>query len=99
MGLAGNIGQVNYATTQAGIIGFTRSLALEVARYSITVKAVCSGFIRDDMLLEEPEDVLQRIPLARFGTAEEVANCVRNIVAEGGYMTGQVLSVNGGLYI
>ena len=51
------------------------------------------------MLLEEPEDVLQRIPLVRFGTAEEVANCVRNIVAEGGYMTGQVLSVNGGLYI
>lgn len=103
VGLAGNIGQTNYATTKAGIIGFTKSLALEVARHGITVNAVCPGFIETDMLLEVPEDVrqriLERIPLACFGTAEEIATCVRYIVTEGVYMTGQVMSINGGVYI
>jgi len=101
--LAGNVGQANYAATKAGIIGFTKSVALEVARYGITVNAVCPGFTETDMLWEVPENIRQRIlekiPMARFGTAEEIAACVRYIVSEGDYMTAQAISINGGVYI
>jgi acetoacetyl-CoA reductase len=101
--LAGNIGQANYAATKAGIIGFTKSVALEVARHGITVNAVCPGFTETDMLWEVPENIRQRIlekiPMARFGKAEEIASCVRYIVAEGDYMTAQAISINGGVYI
>ncbi len=101
--LAGNIGQANYAATKAGIIGFTKSIALEVARHGITVNAVCPGFTETDMLWQVPENVRQRIlekiPMARFGTAEEIAACVRYIVSEGDYMTAQAISINGGVYI
>jgi acetoacetyl-CoA reductase len=101
--LAGNIGQANYAATKAGIIGFTKSVALEVARHGITVNAVCPGFTETDMLFEVPENIrqriLERIPMARFGTAEEIASCVRYIVAEADYMTAQAISINGGVYI
>ncbi|HJT57370.1 MAG TPA: 3-oxoacyl-[acyl-carrier-protein] reductase [Ktedonobacteraceae bacterium] len=101
--LAGNIGQANYAATKAGIIGFTKSVALEVARHGITVNAVCPGFTETDMLWEVPENIRQRIlekiPMARFGTAEEIASCVRYIVTEGDYMTAQAISINGGVYI
>ncbi len=101
--LAGNIGQSNYAATKAGIIGFTKSVALEVARYGITVNAVCPGFTETDMLWEVPENVRQRIldkiPMARFGTSEEIAACVRYIASEGDYMTAQAISINGGVYI
>jgi acetoacetyl-CoA reductase len=103
VGLGGNIGQANYATTKAGIIGFTKSIALEVARYGITVNAVCPGFTETDMLRSVPEEVLQRflerIPLGRFAQATEVAACVRYIVTEGDYMTAQAISINGGVYI
>lgn len=101
--LAGNIGQANYAAAKAGIIGFTKSVALEVARQGITVNAVCPGFTETDMLWEVPENIRQRIlekiPMARFGTAEEIAACVRYIVTEGDYITAQAISINGGIYI
>jgi len=101
--LAGNVGQSNYAATKAGIIGFTKSVALEVARHGITVNAVCPGFTETDMLWEVPENVrqriLDRIPMARFGTSEEIAACVRYIATEGDYMTAQAISINGGVYI
>jgi acetoacetyl-CoA reductase len=103
VGLAGNIGQSNYATTKAGVIGFTKAVALEVAHNGITVNAVCPGFIETDMLSTIPEEIRQRliekIPLGRFGKPEEVAACVRYIVTDGGYMTGQAISINGGVYI
>ena len=101
--LAGNIGQANYAATKAGIIGFTKSVALEVARHGITVNAVLPGFTETDMLWTVPENIRQRIldkiPMARFGTSEEIAACVRYIVTEGDYMTAQAISINGGVYI
>lgn len=101
--LAGNIGQANYAATKAGMIGFTKSVALEVARHGITVNAVCPGFTETDMLWEVPENIreriLDRIPMHRFGTSEEIAACVRYIVTEGDYMTAQAISINGGVYI
>ena len=99
----GNVGQSNYAATKAGIIGFTKSVALEVSRYGITVNAVCPGFTETDMLMAVPENIRQRIldkiPMGRFGKAEEIAACVRYIVAEGDYMTAQAISINGGVYI
>jgi acetoacetyl-CoA reductase len=101
--LAGNIGQANYAATKAGIIGFTKSVALEVARHGITINAVCPGFTETDMLWGVPENIRQRIlekiPMGRFGTGEEIASCVRFIVTDGDYMTGQAISINGGVYI
>jgi acetoacetyl-CoA reductase len=101
--MAGNVGQANYAATKAGIIGFTKSVALEVSRHGITVNAVCPGFTETDMLWEVPENIRQRIldkiPQGRFGTAEEIAACVRFIVSEGDYMTAQAISINGGVYI
>jgi acetoacetyl-CoA reductase len=101
--LAGNVGQANYAATKAGIIGFTKSVALEVARHGITINAVCPGFTETDMLWGVPENIRQRIlekiPMGRFGTGEEIASCVRFIVTDGDYMTGQAISINGGVYI
>ena len=101
--LAGNIGQANYAATKAGMIGFTKSVALEVSRYGITVNVVAPGFTETDMLWEVPENVrqriLERIPMGRFGTSQEIAKCVRYIVSEADYMTAQVISINGGVYI
>ncbi len=101
--LGGNVGQSNYAATKAGIIGFSKSVALEVARHGITVNVVCPGFTETDMLMEVPEKIRQRIlekiPMARFGKSEEVAACVRYLVVEGDYMTAQVISINGGVYI
>src|SRR5579872_1859019 len=99
----GNVGQSNYAATKAGIIGFTKSVALEVSRYGITVNAVCPGFTETDMLMAVPENIRQRIldkiPMGRFGKPEEIAACVRYIVSEGDYMTAQAISINGGVYI
>ncbi len=99
----GNIGQSNYAATKSGIIGFTKSVALEVSRHGITVNAVCPGFTETDMLWDVPdnirEKILAKIPMGRFGAAEEIAACVRYIVTEGDYMTAQAISINGGVYI
>ncbi|WP_051261620.1 3-oxoacyl-ACP reductase FabG [Desulfovibrio inopinatus] len=99
-GQTGVAGQVNYSAAKAGIIGATRSLAVEVARRNITVNAVAPGFIDTEMLSELPSDEIQKtIPMRRIGSPEDVAHAVSFLVSEkASYITGQVLAVNGGLY-
>jgi acetoacetyl-CoA reductase len=103
VGEMGNFGQANYAATKAGIIGFTKTLALELARYKITANVVAPGFILTEMVQGMPdqakEQTLARIPLGRFGDPEEVARLVRFLAAEGTYITGQVFNINGGMYM
>ncbi|MDQ3658192.1 MAG: 3-oxoacyl-ACP reductase FabG [Actinomycetota bacterium] len=103
VGEAGNIGQANYAAAKAGLLGFTRTAAQELARYGITVNAICPGFIETDMVANIPEEakekLLKTIPLGRFGKPEEVAGAVRFVVEGGDYITGQSLDINGGVYI
>ncbi len=100
----GNAGQSNYVASKAGIEGFTRSLAQEVASRGITVNAVAPGFIETDMTAEltqtQIEAMAERIPLARLGTAADVAHAVAFLASDGaGYITGETLQVNGGLYM
>ena len=99
-GQRGNGGQTPYSATKAGIIGFSKSLALELASRQITVNAVSPGLIDTDMTSSLPrEDLTKAIPMRRFGTAEEVAHVIRFLAsAEASYITGQVIAVNGGLY-
>jgi 3-oxoacyl-[acyl-carrier protein] reductase len=104
VGVTGNPGQANYAAAKAGIIGFTKSLAREVASRHITVNAVAPGFIDTDMTRVLPEEqknqLLQQIPLQRLGAAEEIAAAVAFLASPGGaYITGQTLHVNGGMYM
>jgi 3-oxoacyl-[acyl-carrier protein] reductase len=98
-GLVGNRGQVNYSAAKAGIIGATKALALELAKRAITVNCVAPGLIDTDMTQDVPMDeVLKLIPARRVGTADEVAAAVSFLVGEeAGYITRQVISVNGGL--
>ena len=99
-GLKGMAGQTNYAAAKAGVIGATKSLAQEVARYNITVNAIAPGFIKTDMLEGLDEKELSKIiPAKRFGLPEEVAHAVSFFASkEASYVTAQVLSINGGLY-
>jgi NAD(P)-dependent dehydrogenase (short-subunit alcohol dehydrogenase family) len=102
--LTGNIGQANYAASKAGMLGFTKALALETAKYDITVNAICPGFFNAGMLMSIPEDIregiLARIPKRRFGEPEEIARIVSFLASPAsGYLTGQTISVNGGLYM
>ncbi len=99
-GLKGLPGQTNYSAAKAGIIGATKALAQEVGRKGITVNAVAPGFIKTDMTEGLDEKELQNlIPVKRFGTSEEVAHAVGFLAsADAGYITGHVLSINGGLY-
>ena len=104
VGATGNAGQSNYAATKAGIIGFTKSLALEVASRSITVNAVAPGFIQTDMTAELTEEqknrLLQAIPQGRLGQPSDVAKAVGFLVSDAAsYITGQVLHVNGGMHM
>jgi acetoacetyl-CoA reductase len=103
VGEMGNIGQANYAAAKAGIIGFTKAAALELARFNITVNVVCPGFIETDMVTSLSEEVqkslLARIPMGRFGKPEEVARLCRFLVAEGDYITGATFDINGGMYL
>ena len=104
VGQSGNAGQANYAASKAGLVGFTKSLAQEMAARGITVNAVTPGFIETDMtqvLSQEIKDkVLSSIPLKRLGKPEDVAAAVRFLASEeAGYITGHVLDVNGGLYM
>lgn len=103
VGQSGNPGQANYVAAKAGLIGLTKSLALEIASRNITVNAVAPGFIQTAMTegLDEKvkEKILGSVPLKRMGTPEEVAFAVRFLASdEAGYITGHVLNVNGGLY-
>ncbi len=104
VGLTGNFGQANYATTKGGLIAFTMTLAREVARKGITVNAVAPGFITTDMTKDVPAAVIESVkamtPMGRLGKPEEVADAVVFLAGpRGGYITGQVLSVNGGMYM
>ena len=103
VGQMGNLGQSNYAAAKAGIVGFSKSAAQELARYNITVNSLCPGFIETDMVTNLTEEVQQaliaRIPLGRFGKPEEVAQITRFLVTEGGYVTGAQININGGMYM
>ena len=102
VGIAGNAGQTNYSASKAGIIGFTKSLAKEVASRNILVNAVAPGFIETNMtevLKQEVKDeIAKNIPLKRMGTPQDVANVVKFLASEdSSYITGQVISVDGGM--
>jgi 3-oxoacyl-[acyl-carrier protein] reductase len=102
VGLMGNVGQTNYAASKAGVIGFTKSLAREVAARGITVNAVAPGYITTAMTENLPEEVknafVELIPMKRFGTADDVVEGVKFFLSErASYITGQVLSINGGM--
>jgi 3-oxoacyl-[acyl-carrier protein] reductase len=104
VGQTGNVGQSLYAASKAGIIGFTKTVAREVASRGVTVNAVAPGFIESDMTARLPEKLrqsfIQSIPLGRFGTCDEIAEMVVFLAGPGaGYITGQVFGVNGGLYM
>jgi acetoacetyl-CoA reductase len=103
IGQMGNFGQSNYAAAKAGIIGFTKTAALELARSNVTVNAICPGFIATEMYEGIPEKakeaIVARIPLGRVGTPQEVACAVRYLILDGDYFTGETLSMNGGLYL
>ncbi|MGD1858781.1 MAG: 3-oxoacyl-[acyl-carrier-protein] reductase [Leptolyngbyaceae cyanobacterium] len=100
-GLMGNPGQANYSAAKAGVIGFTKTVAKELASRGITVNAVAPGFIRTDMTedLPNPEEILKYIPLGRYGEAVEVAGLIRFLAADpaAAYITGQVLTIDGGM--
>jgi len=104
VGLMGNPGQTNYAASKAGVIGFTKALAREVAQRGITVNAVAPGYITTTMTEALPELIknasLDLIPMKRFGKPEEVAQAVKFLLSdEAAYITGQLINVNGGMYM
>jgi acetoacetyl-CoA reductase/3-oxoacyl-[acyl-carrier protein] reductase len=102
-GLTAAFGQANYAASKGGIIAFTKTAALELAKSNITVNAIAPGFTLTEMLAKIPDNVQDqikaRIPVGRFAQPDEIAKAVTYLVADGAYVTGQVLSVNGGAYM
>lgn len=100
-GISGNRGQVNYSASKAGIIGATKSLALELAKRGITVNCIAPGVIDTEMIKDVPLDEVKKlIPMKRVGQANEVASLANYLMSEdASYITGQVISVNGGLYL
>ncbi|WP_427979119.1 3-oxoacyl-ACP reductase FabG [Agarivorans sp.] len=104
VGTMGNAGQANYAAAKAGVLGFTRSLAREVASRGITVNAIAPGFIETDMTRALDENqrgaILSQVPMARLGDAEEIAKTVAFLASEdAAYITGETIHVNGGMYM
>lgn len=104
VGQMGNVGQVNYAASKAGIIGMTKALAKELARKNVTVNAIAPGFIETDMVKGIPdkikEKILTQIPKGRFGRPDEVGRAVVYLASDDAdYITGHVLNVNGGMYL
>jgi 3-oxoacyl-[acyl-carrier protein] reductase len=104
VGQIGNVGQSNYAASKAGIMGFTKSVAREMASRGVLVNAVAPGFIDTEMTAGLPEGVkeafLKQIPLGRMGTVDEVAEVVCWLCSESSrYLTGQVIHVSGGMYM
>ena len=104
VGHTGNLGQSNYAASKAGIIGMSKSLAIEYAKKNITVNCVSPGFIVSDMTLNIAEKVklylTSRIPMGKLGTGEDVSNCVAFLSSDqASYITGETMHVNGGMYM
>ncbi len=104
VGVSGNAGQANYSAAKAGVIGFSKSLAQEVASRGVTVNAIAPGFINTDMTKSLSEDIITKmtagIPAARLGTPEDIASSVVFLASdESAYMTGTTLHVNGGMYM
>jgi acetoacetyl-CoA reductase/3-oxoacyl-[acyl-carrier protein] reductase len=103
VGQAGNFGQANYSASKGAIIAFTKTAAIELAKYNITVNALAPGFTLTDMLAKVPENVQNqikaRIPMGRFGLPEEIAKAVLFLAADADYVTGQQINVNGGVYM
>ncbi|MCX4274463.1 MAG: 3-oxoacyl-[acyl-carrier-protein] reductase [Candidatus Gastranaerophilales bacterium] len=99
-GVYGNAGQANYSAAKAGMIGFTKALAKELASRNIRVNAVAPGFIQTDMTKDLPVDkIVERIPLKTLGQPEDIAKTVKFLAADATYITGQVIGVDGGLVI
>lgn len=100
-GQAGAFGQANYAASKGGIVAFTKTLALEMARYNITANAIAPGYTCTEMLQAIPAEVLEqirlKIPLGRFGRPDEIAKAAGFLAADADYITGQQISINGGL--
>ena len=104
VGHTGNLGQANYAASKSGIIGMSKSLAIEYAKKNITVNCVSPGFIVSDMTMNIAEKVklylTSRIPMGKLGTGEDVANCVAFLSSvQAAYVTGETIHVNGGMYM
>ncbi len=104
VGHTGNLGQSNYSASKAGLIGMSKSLAIEYAKKNITVNCVSPGFIATDMTMNIAEKVkmflASRIPMGKFGTGEDVSNCVAFLSSDSAsYVTGETLHVNGGMYM
>ena len=104
VGHTGNFGQANYAASKAGIIGMSKSLAIEYAKKNITVNCVSPGFIVSDMTMNIAEKVklylTSRIPMGKLGTGEDVSNCVAFLSSDqASYVTGETIHVNGGMYM
>ena len=104
VGFSGNPGQANYCASKAGVVGFTKSLALELAQKNITLNTIAPGFIEtdmtDDLSDSQREAILSSVPMRRMGAGEDIAKAVEFLVSDGaGYMTSQTLHVNGGMYL
>jgi 3-oxoacyl-[acyl-carrier protein] reductase len=104
VGVMGNPGQANYVASKAGIIGFTKAVAAELASRNITVNAVAPGYVETDMTTslsdKAREAMIARIPMGRIGTPEDVAGAVKFLTSQAAaYITGQVIHVNGGMFM
>ena len=103
VGQAGNFGQANYSASKGGIIAFTKTAAIELAKYGVTVNALAPGFTETDMLSKVApavrEQILAKIPMGRFGKPQEIAKAVAFLCSDGDYITGQQINVNGGVYM